>query len=275
MRSFNQIIKSMKERDQAIKQTIARPTLATPITLTILLTLITLITLTITAQANITENTTITISSNEITCITTTIYTNNDSKDLQTDIDMQGDNNSYINAWEIIKYEKIQQKQIKTQKTPWIIENATTQKTTTTHIISQTALGWINATRNITTTIEITTTYTPENRTEITIKNPNNTTTILIKEEIKIERITPPNNYQQIKPQNNTTTILQLITQNKTQKITTNQTNTDHEFIKTNRKAAEIEEVEANQKERKTALLIATSIFIAITTLLIIIYKKL
>jgi len=263
----------MKGKEQALKQTITPPTLVT------LITLIALLTLTTTAQANITENTTITINPNEITSITTTIYTNNDSKDLQTHIDLQGDNNSYVNVWEIIKYEKMQQKRIKTQKTPWTIENATTQKTTTIYTTSQTALGWINTTHKITTTTQITTTHQPKNKSQITIKGPNNRTTILIKEEIKVEDITPPNttitrtdNYQQIKPQNNTTTILQLRTQNNTQKITTNQTNTDHKLIKTNREVAEIEEI---QKERKTALLITTSIFIAITTLLVILYKKL
>ncbi len=265
----------MKEKEQALKQT-NTPTRV--ITLITLITLMTLITLTTNVQAGITENTTITISSNEITGVTTTTYTNNDSKDLQTQIDMQGYNNSYINAWEVIKYETTEQKERKKQKTPWIIENTTTQKTTITHTLSQAALGWINTTKKITTKTEITTAHTTRKRTQITIKSPNNQTTILIREEIKVENITPPNttirrinNYQQIKPQNNTTTILQLENQNYTQ-TTTNQTKTDKKVIKTNREILEIGKI---QKERKTALLITTSIFIAITTLLIILYKKL
>lgn len=272
----------MKEKDQTFKQT---TTGQTPATLIILITLIALITLTTTSQASITENTTITITPSEITSITTTIYTNNDSKNLQTEIDTQGDNNNYINAWELIKYEKIQQEHIKIQRAPWTMENTTTQKRTNTHTISQTALGWINATKKITTTTEITTTRAPENRTEITIKNLSNETIILIKKEIKIERITPINttilrtdNYQEIKPQNNTTTILRLKTESNTEKITTNQTNTDHELVKNSREITEIteiEEAEEIQKERKTALLITASIFITLTTLLLILYKKL
>ncbi len=276
MRGLNEIKEKMKERDQRLRErTIGKrvATLINPVTLTAL------IILTTTAQASITENTTITITPTEITSLTTRIYTNNDSKNLQREIDMEGDNNSYINAWEIIKYERMQQRWMKGEEAPWTIKNATRERRINTHTISQRALGRINPEKKITTKSEITTTHPPGERIEITIKKPENETIIIVKKEIKIERIRPTNttilktdDYQMIKPQNNTTITLLLKKERNIERTTTNQKNTEDELVKNSREKREIEEV---KKERETALLITASIFITLTTLLIALYKKL
>ena len=276
MRGLNEIKEKMKERDQRLRErTIGKrvATLINPVTLTAL------IILTTTAQASITENTTITITPTEITSLTTRIYTNNDSKNLQREIDMEGDNNSYINAWEIIKYERMQQRRMKGKEAPWTIKNATRERRINTHTISQRALGRINPEKKITTKSEITTTHPQGERIEITIKKPENETIIIVKKEIKIERIRPINttilktdDYQVIKPQNNTTITLLLKKERNIERTTTNQKNTEDELVKNSREKREIEEV---KKERETALLITASIFITITTLLIVLYKKL
>ncbi|CAD7775908.1 hypothetical protein FHEFKHOI_01848 [Candidatus Methanoperedenaceae archaeon GB50] len=276
MRGLNEIKEKMKERDQRLRErTIGKrvATLINPVTLTAL------IILTTTAQASITENTTITITPTEITSLTTRIYTNNDSKNLQREIDMEGDNNSYINAWEIIKYERMQQRCMKGEEAPWTIKNATRERRINTHTISQRALGRINPEKKITTKSEITTTHPQGERIEITIKKPENETIIMVKKEIKIERIRPINttilktdDYQMIKPQNNTTITLLLKKERNIERTTTNQKNTEDESVKNSREKREVEEV---KKERETALLITASIFITITTLLIALYKKL
>ncbi|CAD7775811.1 hypothetical protein AIOGIFDO_01841 [Candidatus Methanoperedenaceae archaeon GB37] len=276
MRGLNEIKEKMKERDQRLRErTIGKrvATLINPVTLTAL------IILTTTAQASITENTTITITPTEITSLTTRIYTNNDSKNLQREIDMEGDNNSYINAWEIIKYERVQQRWMKREEAPWTIKNATRERRINTHTISQRALGRINPEKKITTKSEITTIYPQGERVEITIKKPENETIIIVKKEIKIERIRQTNttilrtdDYQMIKPQNNTTITLLLKKERNIERTTTNQKNTEDELVKNSREKREIEEV---KKERETALLITASIFITLTTLLIVLYKKL
>ncbi|CAD6492379.1 MAG: hypothetical protein LAKADJCE_00291 [Candidatus Argoarchaeum ethanivorans] len=175
---------------------------------------VTLLLLTNTATACITQDTIITINSQNITSTTTVYYTGNDSTRLQTMIDVQGDNNSYVNAWELLKYENTKRKQI--VSIPYTIENVSLQRTNKDVAINHEIIGKTNTTRQINISTTIGSVYTCKNKTIITITPPDNKTTILIHENINIEQTIPllktkeVGCYHQITLQNNNTTTFEL-----------------------------------------------------------------
>ncbi|RZB30889.1 MAG: hypothetical protein AEth_00843 [Candidatus Argoarchaeum ethanivorans] len=198
---------------------------------------LTLLLLTNTATACITQDTTITINSQNITSTNTVYYTGNDSTRLQTMIDVQGDNNSYVNAWELLKYENTKRKQL--ASIPYTIENISLQRTNKDVAINHEIIGKTSTTRqiNISTTIE--SVYTCKNKTIITITPLDNKTTIFIHENVKIEQTIPllktkeVGCYHQATLQNNNTTMFKLaiekeapIVQNTTECINTSEVET-------------------------------------------------
>ncbi|RZN15348.1 MAG: hypothetical protein EF812_02770 [Methanosarcinales archaeon] len=191
-----------------------------------------------TATACITQDTTITINSQNITSNTTVYYTDNDLTRLQTMIDVEGDNNSYVNAWELLKYENIKRKQL--TSIPYTIENVSLQRTNKDVAINHEIIGKISTTRQINISTTIRSVYTCKNETIITITPPDNKTTILIHENVKIEQTIPilktkeVGCYHQITLQTNNTTTFELalkneapIVQNTTECINTSEVETN------------------------------------------------
>jgi len=230
---------------------------------------LTLLLLMNTAAACITQDTTVIINSQNITSTTTVYYTGSDSTRLQTMIDLQGDNNSYVNAWELLKYESTKRKQV--ASIPYTVENVSIQQTNKDVTINCETIGKTNTTRQINISTTLSSDYTLDNKTLITIKPPDNRTTILIHENISIEQIIPLlktkeiDCYQQITLQTNNTTTFKLAPEKEAPTVqnTTEYINTSE--VKTNTH---------QQNETDDTLFIVFAIPVLLLILLIILYRR-
>ncbi|NMG83219.1 MAG: hypothetical protein GIS02_03305 [Methanosarcinales archaeon] len=230
---------------------------------------LTLLLLMNTAAACTTQDTTVIINSQNITSTTTVYYTGNDSTRLQTMIDFEGDNNSYVNAWELLKYENTKRKQI--ASIPYTIENVSLQQTNKDVTINRETIGKTNTARQINISTTLLSIYTCKNKTPITIKPPDNRTTILIHENINIEQIIPllktkeVDCYQQITLQTNNTTTFKLAPKKESPTVQ----NTT-EYINT----GEVETTANQQNETDDTLFIVFAIPVLLIILLIILYRR-
>ncbi|CAD7767220.1 MAG: hypothetical protein DNFNHJIP_00627 [Candidatus Argoarchaeum ethanivorans] len=230
---------------------------------------LTLLLLMNTAAACITQDTTVIINSKNITSTTTVYYTGNDSTRLQTMIDMQGDNNSYVNAWELLKYENTKRKQM--VLIPYTVENASIQQINKDVTIDRETIGKTNTTRQINVSTTLSSDYTCKNKTLITIKPPDNRTSVLIHENMEIEQIIPllktkeVECYQQVTLQINDTTTFKLAPKKKAP-IVQNTT----EYINT----SEVETTANQQNETDNMLFIVFAIPVLLIILLITLYRR-
>jgi hypothetical protein len=171
------------------------------------------------ASGGIAQNTTLTITLHNVTSVTTIQYTDIDSTHLRESMDLQGDNNSYVSTWELVKYDTAQRRQIMEGKHYlYTLKNVTVQKTVVDVTTSPDALGNTSATRAINTTVTIRTKYTSNKTVTLKVRQPHRSV-LLVQKNLSIEESTPQveiknvSGYYLIEIPSNSTLTLRLSTQ--------------------------------------------------------------
>lgn len=228
------------------------------------------------ASADVLENTTVNITPQIATSITTIQYTDNDSQNLLSRIDQRGDNNSYVNAWEVLKHEVEKRREILKNR-EYIIRLKNNSwhpqvDVSTTHEV----LGNTSAPRRITMFITQTSTLGDEFPLRLNITAPDNHTLILVQSPLRIERLTPQieirdlPGYHQLTPPANTTVMLTLNLSTPPQRR-----QGFNETGNSPQREPQIHRKKGGEERTSSIIFIISILFILLIILLIILHRKL